>query len=93
MFKTISSKLYKKHKDQVLNLSNALQRYEPSTDQRGLTDKEIAEKLGLSEDEVTEIRILAELETPPLTNWQEAIVHKKREALKFIKRRVRTNKE
>ena len=66
MFKTISPKLYQKYKDQVLDQSNARQRYEASANLRGLTDKEIAEKLGLSEDEVTEIRILAELETPPL---------------------------
>jgi DNA-directed RNA polymerase specialized sigma subunit len=93
MFKTISPKLYKKYKDQVLNLSNALQRYEAKANLRGLSDKEIAEKLGLAEDEVTEIRILAELETPPLSNWQEAISHKREAAMKFISKHRRTTKE
>ena len=92
MFKTISPKLYQKYKDQVLDLSNARQRYEASANLRGLTDKEIADKLGLSEDEVTEIRILAELETPPLTNWQEAISRKERAARRFISKRNRPSR-
>lgn len=91
MTKTISPALYEKYRDKILRMSNSFQRFEPGKKQRGMTDGQIAKKLGLSEEEVREIRCIAELDTPPLENWKEAIRHKRTEALKFINRRRQRN--
>ena len=89
MTRTISPVLYEKYKDRILRMSNSFQRFEPGEKQRGMSDQQIARKLGLTEEEVAEIRCIAELDTPPLENWKEAITHKRTEALKFINRRQR----
>ena len=44
--------LYARHKDEVLRLANSFQTIE----QRGLSDREIAERLGLDERTVTDPR-------------------------------------
>ena len=54
--------LYARHKDEVLRLSNSFQTIE----HRGLSDREIAERLGLDERTVTEIRVVAERDCYPL---------------------------
>lgn len=86
MTMTISPAFYEKYKDRILGMSNSFQRFEPGKKQRGMSDVQIASKLGLTEEEVAEIRCVAELDTPPLENWKEAIMHKRTEALKFINR-------
>lgn len=86
MTKSVSPPIYEKYKDRILRMSNSFQRFEPGKKQRGMSDEQIAKKLGLTEEEVTEIRCIAEVETPPLENWKEAIRHKRTEALKFINR-------
>lgn len=58
----ISSDLYRRYKDQVLSLTNARQRHEPGRNIRGLTDEEIATRLGITPAEATEIRCIAELD-------------------------------
>ena len=58
----IAPELYHKHKDQVLALTNARQRYEPRKHLRGLTDAEIGATLGITAAEATEIRCIAELD-------------------------------
>lgn len=68
----ISPDLYRKHRDAVLSLTNAKQRYEPGRNLRGLTDAEIAEKLGITPEEATEIRCIAELEAADAECFFEA---------------------
>ena len=71
--------LYARHKDEVLRLSNSFQTIE----RRGLSDKEIAERLGLDERTVTEIRVVAERDCYPLDEWQRAIEFKRKAALEW----------
>jgi DNA-directed RNA polymerase specialized sigma subunit len=68
----VSVDLYEKHKDTILSLTNARQRYEPGRGLRGLTDKEIAERLGISQEEATEIRCIAELDLAESSRYFEA---------------------
>jgi DNA-directed RNA polymerase sigma subunit (sigma70/sigma32) len=68
----VNKDLYNRYKDEVWKLTNAKQRYEPGKAQRGLSDKEIAERLKLTIEEVTEIRCIAENEMIPLENYLEA---------------------
>jgi len=71
--------VYRRHKDEVLRLSNSFQRI----GQRGLSDREIAERLGLDERTVTEIRCVAERDVYPLEAWEEAIEFKRRASLEW----------
>jgi DNA-directed RNA polymerase specialized sigma subunit len=64
--------LYNRYKDEVWKLTNAIQRYEAGKLRRGLSDKEIAERLGLTVEEVTEIRCVAENEMIPLEHYLDA---------------------
>ena len=68
----ISTDIYERYKDKVWNLTNAKQRLEPGKKNRGLTDKEIALKLGLTVEEVIEIRCIAEAERLPLEAYLDA---------------------
>ena len=75
MTKYISPELYHKYKQQVLEMSPAIQYYEGTTLKREsscLTDREIADKLGLDVDEVTEIRCIAEIDLLPADAWLKA---------------------
>jgi DNA-directed RNA polymerase sigma subunit (sigma70/sigma32) len=56
----VSMDLYNRYKEDVWKLTNAKQRLEPGKENRGLTDKEIASRLGLAVEEVIEIRCIAE---------------------------------
>jgi len=56
----VSMDLYNRHKEDVWKLTNAKQRLEPGRVHRGLTDNEIASRLGLTVEEVIEIRCIAE---------------------------------
>ena len=72
MSKYISPELYHKYKHQVLEMSPAIQYYEGTTLRREsscLTDQEIADRLGLDMDEVTEIRCIAEIDLLPADAW------------------------
>ncbi len=68
----VSMDLYERYKGEVFNLTNALQRLEPGKKHRGLTDEEIASKLGLTVEEVTEIRCIAERESIDLSDYLDA---------------------
>ena len=75
MVRFISSELYHKYKHQVLELSPAIQYYEGIALKRGstcLTDQEIADRLNLDVDEVTEIRCIAEIDLLPADAWFKA---------------------
>jgi DNA-directed RNA polymerase sigma subunit (sigma70/sigma32) len=60
MPRVVSMDLYNRYKEDVWKLTNAKQRLEPGRVHRGLTDEEIASRLGLSVEEVIEIRCIAE---------------------------------
>lgn len=70
----LDPEVYTRHKDDVLKLSNSFQRI----DQPGLSDKQIAERLGLDERTVTEIRCVAERDCYPLEEWEKAIEFKRK---------------
>lgn len=71
--------VYRRYKDEVLKLSNSFQRI----GQRGLSDREIAERLGLDERTVTEIRCVAERDVYPLEEWEKAIEFKRKACLEW----------
>ena len=70
----LDPEVYRRYKDEVLQLSNSFQRI----DRRGLSDAEIAAKLGLEERVVTEIRCVAERDCYSLDEWEKAIEFKDR---------------
>jgi hypothetical protein len=75
----ISPELYQKYKTIVLEYSNAVH----DSRRRGLTSAEIADKIGLAEEEVKEILAVAEKDLP-LSWWPEADEFKKRSTLKSL---------
>ncbi|MBA7614468.1 hypothetical protein ES703_21733 [subsurface metagenome] len=75
MSKYVSPELYHKYKHQVLEMSLAIQYYEGTTAVRessSLSEQEIADRLGLDVDDVTEIRCIAEIDLLPADTWIEA---------------------
>lgn len=70
----LDPEVYRRYKDEVLALCNSFQRI----DRRGLSDAEIATKLGLEERVVTEIRCVAERDCYSLDEWEKAIEFKDR---------------
>jgi hypothetical protein len=75
----LDPEVYARHKDEVLKLSNSFQRiHEP-----GLSDRQIAERLGLDERTVTEIRCVAERDCYPLEEWEKAIEFKRKACLEW----------
>jgi hypothetical protein len=70
----LDPEVYRQYKDRVLQLCNSFQ----TIGKRGLSDKEIAETLGLDERTVTEIRCVAERDLYPLEEWEKAIEFKRR---------------
>ena len=72
MPKFVNPDLYKRYKDEVWKLTNAQQRYESGKAHRGLSDEEIAERLELKVEEVTEIRCIVENEMISLEKYLDA---------------------
>ena len=73
-------------------MSLVIQYYQGTTVQRKnscLTDQEIAERLGLSVDGVTEIRCIAEIDLLPVDTWLKSADWKREKAKRSfeIKRR------
>ncbi|UCD82209.1 MAG: hypothetical protein JSW26_12525 [Desulfobacterales bacterium] len=68
----VNMDLYNRYKDDILKLTNAKQRFEPQASHRGLTDREIAARMGLTVAEVTEIRCIAENEMISLEKYLDA---------------------
>jgi hypothetical protein len=75
----LDPEVYKRYKDDVLALSNSFQRI----DQPGLSDQQIAERLGLDPRTVTEIRCVAERDCYPLEEWEKAIEFKRKACLEW----------
>lgn len=83
MYKQVSPELYEKYKRQVLEMSLAIQRFEGTAAVRetsSLTDQEIAERLGLDAEDVTEIRCIAEVDLLPPDTWLKSARWKQEKA-------------
>jgi hypothetical protein len=90
MPKYISPELYEKYKHQILEMSCAIQVYEGTVavrDSHSLTDQEIADKLGLDVEDVTEIRCIAEIDTLPADTWMKSDNWKREKTNKFFAKR------
>jgi len=86
----VEPELYRRYKDQVLELSNSVQinvqEHLPREHRRrGLSDREIAERLGLDEQVVREIRVVAERDRYGIDEWQKAIEFKDRACRAYAK--------
>ena len=82
-FYFVDPETYKKFKDEILELSHAVQinfQEHLPADQRqpGLSDRQIAEKLGIEEQVVREIRCVAERDKYPLDEFEKAIRFKEK---------------
>ncbi len=85
MVKHVSSELYDKYKQKVLEMSPAIQCYEGTRLIRQsscLTDQEIAVRLGLDTEEVTEIRCIAEIDLMPADTWLKSANWKRQKTLR-----------
>jgi hypothetical protein len=86
----IEPEIYAQYKDEILRLSNSFQvnpqEHLPAGQrQRGLSDKEIAARLGLEERVVREIRVVAERDYYPLDEWERAIEFKDKACRAFAR--------
>ena len=73
----VDKETFKKYKSQVLELSQSIQinyveHLPPEKRKPGLSDAEIAEKLGLDTRTVTEIRCVGEREFYQMDEWEKA---------------------
>ncbi len=90
MVKYVSPELYHQYKQQVLEMSPAIQYYEGTTvvrESSSLSDEEIADRLGLDVEDVTEIRCIAELDLLPADAWMKAANWKQAKTWKFFEKR------
>jgi ribosome-binding protein aMBF1 (putative translation factor) len=86
----VDPEIYRKYKDEVLRLSDSVQinfqeQLPAAERRRGLSDREIAEKLGLDERTVREIRVVAERDTYDLDEWEKAIEFKDKACRAFAR--------
>jgi len=93
MSKYISPELYNQYKQQVLDMSLAVQYYiglEQQRESSCLSDEEIAQRLGLSAAEVTEIRTIAMNDLLPADTWMESDKEKRRKCQSFFSKTPKT---
>ncbi len=86
----VDPKTYQQHKDEVLRLANSFQvniheHLPPEERRRGLSDREIAERLGLEERLVREIRVVAERDYYDIEEWEKAIEFKDKACRSFAR--------
>ncbi len=84
---------YRKYKDEVLRLSDSFQiniqeHLKKGERRRPLSDAEIAQKLGLEERLVREIRVVAERDFYPIDEWEKALDFKRQACREYHKRGV-----
>ena len=89
-FYFVDPKTYKKYKDEVMQYSQSVQinyqEFLPEEKrQPGLSDKQIAEKLGLEERVVREIRVVAERDTYSIDEWEKALEFKDKACRNYVK--------
>ena len=87
----IDPALYARYRDDVLALSNSVQRnyahhLDPATRTPALSDAQIGERLGLEATVVKEIRCVAEREYYSLDEWQKAIEFKERACREYARK-------
>ena len=80
-FYFVDPETYKKYRDDVIAMSQSIQiNYQehlpPEKRKPGLSDRQIAEKLGLEERVVREIRCVAEREFYSIDEWEQALKFK-----------------
>lgn len=90
-FYFVDPETYHRYKDQVLELSHAVQvnfQEQLPAEKRnpGYSDKQIAEKLGLEERTVREIRCVAERDKYTMDEFEEAIRFKEKACREYAKR-------
>ena len=88
MKRYISPDKYNKYKQQVLDMSLAKQYYiglEQQRESSCLSDREIAQRLGLPTEEVTEIRTIAQNDLLPADTWMESDKEKRRKCERFFR--------
>ena len=91
MGRYISIDLYNKYKQQVHDMSLSVQNYIGLEQQREtscLSDREITDRLGLSVEEVLEIRTIAQNDLLPADSWIKSDAEKKRKCDKFFSKRL-----
>lgn len=77
----VDPEIYRRHREEILELSNSIQvdihEHLPGEKRRrGLSDREIAERLGLDERTVREIRVVAERDYYDIEEWDKAVEFK-----------------
>jgi hypothetical protein len=90
-FYFVDPETYNKYKDEILELSHAVQvnfqEHLPADKrQPGLTDQQIADKLGLELKIVREIRCVAERDKYPIDEFEAAIRFKEKACRDYAKR-------
>lgn len=86
----VDPEIYQQYREAVLTLSDSIQinfqeHLPPEERRRGLSDREIGEKLGLDERTVREIRVVAERDTYDLSEWEKAIEFKDKACRAFAR--------
>jgi hypothetical protein len=90
MGRYISPEIYNKYKQQVLDMSLAVQNYvgiEQQRVQTSLTDAEMAERLELTVAQVREIRTIAFNDLHPADMWLNSDDEKRMKCQRFFKKR------
>jgi hypothetical protein len=92
-FRYLDPEIYYKYRTAVLELSSSIQidineHLPPGQRKRGLSDREIAERLGLDEGTVTEIRAVAERDYYDLSEWDRAIEFKRKACRDYVENRI-----
>ena len=87
----IDREIYKKYRDAVIELSQSIQinypeNLSPEKRRPGLSDEQIAAKLGIEVNVAREIRCVAEREFYTLDEWQKALIFKERACREYAER-------
>ncbi len=86
----VDPEIYERYRHEVLNLANSFQvniheHLPPEVRKRGLSDREIAERLELEERVVREIRVVAERDYYDIEEWEKAIEFKDKACRAFAR--------
>ncbi|MXW01814.1 MAG: hypothetical protein F4X59_12750 [Holophagales bacterium] len=84
----VDPETYRRYREEILELSNSIQidihEHLPGDKRRrGLSDREIAERLNLDERTVREIRVVAERDYYDIEEWDKAVEFKDRACRAF----------
>jgi len=91
MDKYLTPEIYNKYQQQVLDMSLGVEYYvglEQQSESSCLSDGEIAKRLGLSVQEVREIRTIAENDLLPADTWMKSDEEKRRKSKTFFSKRL-----